>query len=116
MVSSEKLSGFTGDPVADPHLYRSLVGALQYAVITRPEMAYAINKVSQFMHNLLEPHFKVVKKILRYFKGTLDYELHLKSCSKLVLKGFYDVDWASDPDDRRSTLGFCIYLGYNMIS
>ncbi|XP_030502842.2 uncharacterized mitochondrial protein AtMg00810-like [Cannabis sativa] len=115
MVNSEKLSGLIGDPVPDPHLYRSLIGALQYAVITRPEIAYVVNKVSQFMHNPLEPHFKVVKKILRYLKGTIDHELRLKTCSKLVLTGFCDADWASDPDDRRSTSGFCIFLGSNLV-
>ncbi|XP_062088456.1 uncharacterized mitochondrial protein AtMg00810-like [Humulus lupulus] len=115
-TSGEKLYGFGSDPVAEPHFYRSLVGALQYATITRPEITYAVNRVSQFMQNPLQSHFKVVKKILRYLKGTLDYGLHLSRCSQLPLTGFCDMDWASDPDDRRSTTGFCIFLGANLVS
>uniref|UniRef100_A0A803Q711 Polyprotein n=1 Tax=Cannabis sativa TaxID=3483 RepID=A0A803Q711_CANSA len=116
MTGGEKLSTFNSDPIADPKQYRSIVGALHYAVITRPEIAYAVNKVSQYMHNPLDSHFKVVKKILRYLKGTLDYGLLLKPCLALNIIGFCDADWASDPDDRRSTSGFFIYLGSNLIS
>uniref|UniRef100_A0A803PUZ8 Uncharacterized protein n=1 Tax=Cannabis sativa TaxID=3483 RepID=A0A803PUZ8_CANSA len=102
--------------VADPHQYRSNVGAIQYAVITRPKVSYAVNKVSQFMHNPPESHLKVVKKILKYLKGTLDHGLHLKPCSSLTLTCFCDADWASDPDDRRSTSCFCVCLGSNLVS
>ncbi|XP_062119585.1 uncharacterized mitochondrial protein AtMg00810-like [Humulus lupulus] len=116
MTSGEKLSAFGSDLVTEPHFYRSLVGALQYATITRPEITYAVNRVSQFMQNPLQSHFKVVKKILRYLKGTLDYGLHLSRSSQLSLTAFCDADWASDPDDRRSTTGFCIFLGANLVS
>uniref|UniRef100_A0A803PSJ3 Reverse transcriptase Ty1/copia-type domain-containing protein n=1 Tax=Cannabis sativa TaxID=3483 RepID=A0A803PSJ3_CANSA len=103
MVSSEKLSAYTGDPFSDPHQHRSIVGALQYAVVTRPEIAYAVNKVSQFMQSPLDTHWKVFKKILRHLKGTLDHGLLLQASPTLPLTGFCDADWASDPDDRRST-------------
>ncbi|KAM6578484.1 hypothetical protein CsatB_030321 [Cannabis sativa] len=116
MTGGEKLSALNGDPFHDPHFYRSVVGALQYATITRPEISYAVNRVSQFMQAPLDSHWKTVKKILRYLSGTIDLGLHLKSASTLTVTGFCDADWASDPDDRRSTSGFCIYLGPNIVS
>uniref|UniRef100_A0A803QG52 Reverse transcriptase Ty1/copia-type domain-containing protein n=1 Tax=Cannabis sativa TaxID=3483 RepID=A0A803QG52_CANSA len=82
----------------------------------RPEISYAVNKVSQFMQTPLEAHWKTIKKILRYLNGTLDYGLHMKPSTSLTLTSFCDADWASDPDDRRSTLGLCVYLGSNIVS
>ncbi|KAM6587036.1 hypothetical protein CsatA_009641 [Cannabis sativa] len=115
MTGGEKLSCIGSDPVKDPQQYRSLVGALQYATLTRPEIAYAVNKVCQFMHAPLESHWKTVKRILRYLKGTLDYGIDMSHSTSLDLVGFCDADWASDIDDRRSTTGFCVYLGSNLI-
>ncbi|XP_025702874.1 uncharacterized mitochondrial protein AtMg00810-like [Arachis hypogaea] len=51
-------------------LYRSIIGSLQYLTITRPDLAYCINCVCQFMQNPLELHWKVVKRILHYISGT----------------------------------------------
>ncbi|XP_030478291.1 uncharacterized mitochondrial protein AtMg00810-like [Cannabis sativa] len=116
MTGGEKLCTYDSDPIVDPMQYRSIVRALQYAMITRSEIAYVVNKVSQYMYNPLESHLKVVKKILRYLKGTFDYGLLLKPYPALTLTGFCDADWASDLDDRRSTSSFCIYLGSNVIS
>ncbi|XP_062089010.1 uncharacterized mitochondrial protein AtMg00810-like [Humulus lupulus] len=97
MLGGEKLSAHASDPFMCPHFYRSVVNVLQYATITRPGITYVANRVSQVMQTPLESHWKVAKKILRY------------------LKGFCDPDWASDPDDRWSTTGFCIYLGSNLV-
>lgn len=116
MIGGEKLSAIGSDPIQDPKVYRSLVGALQYATITRPEISYAVNRVCQFMHTPLESHWRTVKRNLRYLKGTLDFGLHLRRSTSLDLVGFCDADWASDPDDRRSTSGLCIYLGPNLVS
>lgn len=55
-----------GDPFEDPKLYRQIVGALQYATITRPDIAFAVNRVCQFMHSPTLPHWQAVKRILRY--------------------------------------------------
>jgi hypothetical protein len=72
MVVSQHLSS-DGPLFSDPTLYRSLVGALQYLTITRPDIAYAVNSVSQFPHSPTEDHFLAVKRILRYVKGTLHF-------------------------------------------
>src|ERR1044072_5404797 len=118
MVSSLRLSKTQGIPFTDPSLYRSIVGALQYLTITRPEISFSVNKVSQFMSNPLDPHWTAVKRILRYLKGTIAHGLELKpaKCHPLQLKGFSDADWATDVDDRRSVSGATLFLGRNLIS
>lgn len=116
MPSNLRLSRHTGDPVEDATLYRSVVGALQYATITRPEISFSVNKVSQFMHSPLQPHWKAVKRILRYLRGTLHFGLFLHRSPTLNVTGFSDADWATDSDDRRSTSGMCVYLGKNLVT
>ncbi|KAL3639631.1 hypothetical protein CASFOL_017538 [Castilleja foliolosa] len=116
MLSSPSLSKSKGNPVTDVTFYRSIVGALQYATVTRPEISYSVNKVSQFMQAPLDSHWKAVKRILRYLSGTLDYGLYLAKPKSLDIMGFADADWAADPDDRRSTTGTCLFLGSNLVS
>jgi histone deacetylase 1/2 len=118
MQSTSKLSK-TGSPTpSDPFMYRSVVGALQYATLTRPEISYSVNKVCQFMSHPLDSHWVAVKRILRYLKGTLQQGLLSPATPTKVpsLHAFCDADWASDPDDRRSTSGAAIYFGSNLIS
>ena len=110
----QKLLTHGSPPVPDPGIYRSIVGALQYLTFTRPDIAYSVNQVCQFMHSPLESHFFVVKRILRYLEGPM----HLGLCFKLGnldIRAYTDVDWAGDPNDRRST-GFIVFLGSNPIS
>ena len=119
MVSTSKLSKIGSNAVSDPTQFRSVVGALQYATLTRPEISFAVNKVCQFLSNPLEEHWKAVKRILRYLSGTLHHGLLIQPASPhqpLSLLGFCDADWASDPDDRRSTSGACVFLGPNLVS
>ncbi|KAJ4769263.1 hypothetical protein LUZ62_053520 [Rhynchospora pubera] len=116
MQSGKQISKYAGVKLSDPQQYRSIVGALQYATITRPDLTFAVNKASQFMATPTEDHWQLVKRILRYIQGTLQYGLVLKSAQHLSLHGYCDADWAGDPDDRRSTTGFAIYLGPNLIS
>nr|KYP66595.1 hypothetical protein KK1_012892 [Cajanus cajan] len=100
----------------DPRLYRSVVGALQYLTITRPDLAFTVNKLCQYMHRPLQSHWKIVKRVLRYINGTRDHGLLFEKSHNLHLIGYCDSDWASDQDDMRSTSGYCLFLGSNMIS
>lgn len=115
MISSSKLSKVDGNPFSDGKLYRSTVGALQYATITRPEISFSVNKVSQYMASPLDEHWKAVKRILRYLAGSVDFGLHIKSSNR-DLTAFSDSDWAADIDDRRSVTGYCVFFGSNLIS
>lgn len=87
------------------------MGALQYTTTTRLEITYSVTKVFQFMQALLETHWQVVKHILRYLAGTLDAALLMKPnpSTPMALKGFCDIDWASDLDEPKFHLRvFCI--------
>ncbi|PNX62157.1 putative copia-type protein, partial [Trifolium pratense] len=113
MVSNLKLSKHGSDYLADATFYRSVVGALQYATITRPEISYAVNKACQFLSQPLQSHWTAVKRILRYLRGTLHHGLLLQPATvhrPFTITAFSDADWGADPDDRKSTPGSCVYL------
>lgn len=78
MVGGCKLSKSGSETFSDPTLYRSVVGALQYATITRPKLCFSVNKVCQFMFNPFEQHWQAVKRIIRYLNGTLIPGLRLQ--------------------------------------
>nr|XP_034924377.1 uncharacterized mitochondrial protein AtMg00810-like [Populus alba] len=100
----------------DPSYYRGIVGALQYLTLTRPDLSFSVNYVSQFMHAPTMTHLKMVRRILRYVKGTIEMGLHFSSHITLDLFAFSDADWAGCPTTRRSTTGYCTFLGGNLIS
>ncbi|KAJ9557664.1 hypothetical protein OSB04_012278 [Centaurea solstitialis] len=110
------LTPSAGTPLQDPTRYRQLVGSLVYLTVTRPDIAYAVHTVSQFMAAPRSDHYAAVLRILRYLKGTMFHGLYFSSTSSLVLRGFSDADWDSDMTDRRSTTGYCFFLGDSLIS
>jgi hypothetical protein len=116
MASSTHLSAFEGDLFSDPTLFRSTVGALQYLCITRPDISFCVNKLSQFMHKPTDTHWQAVKRLLRYLKQTVQFGLHFNQSSSAAIQAFSDADWAGSRDDWRSTGGYCIFLGDNLIS
>ena len=61
-------------------------------------------------------HYAVVLRILRYLKDNLFHGLHFSSQSSLTLLAYSDADWAGDPTDRCSTIGYCFLLGDSLIS
>nr|GEX87938.1 ribonuclease H-like domain-containing protein [Tanacetum cinerariifolium] len=109
------MSCHEGVPVQDPTLYRSLAGGLQYLTFTRPDISYAVQKIWFYMHDPREPHLATLKRILRYIRGTLDFEFHLYS-STTISCGYTAADWAGCPSTRRSTSGYCVFLGDNLLS
>ncbi|KAM3240763.1 hypothetical protein ACQJBY_054035 [Aegilops geniculata] len=113
MSTTDKLAADDGDPLSpdDATEYRSLVGGLQYLTITRPDIAFAVNRVCQYLHAPRDSHQSVVKRILRYVYLTASYGLHLRPTSSGLLYAFSDADWAGNPDDRRSTWGYAVFFG-----
>jgi hypothetical protein len=93
-------------PFNNKSLYRALVGCLTYAaVITRPDICVAVNLFSQFQNNPTEMHWKGLKRILRYIKGTLNYCLVYEFDNNPLI-GYADSDFASDVNTKKSTSGW----------
>uniref|UniRef100_A0A2N9GUY8 Integrase catalytic domain-containing protein n=1 Tax=Fagus sylvatica TaxID=28930 RepID=A0A2N9GUY8_FAGSY len=111
-----RLTPLDGTPLSDATLYRQLVGSLVYLTVTRPDIAHAVHLVSQFLSAPHSTHYAAVLHILRYIKGTMFHGLHFSAHSTLDLCAYSDADWAGDPTDRRSTTGFCFFLGDSLIS
>jgi hypothetical protein len=116
MATSTHLSTYDGETFSDPTLYRNTIGVLQYLAITRPDIAFTVNRLSQFMHNPLLAHWQSTKRLMRYLKQTVDFGLKIQKSNSNSLQAFSDADWAGCRDDRRSTGGYCIFLGKNLIS
>jgi hypothetical protein len=115
MSTAHTLSLLSSDLLNDPSSYRSLVGALQYLSLTRLNISFAVNKVSQFMHQPTSLHLQTMKCILCYLKFTITYGLLLRRSSSCTLQAYFDAAWAGCPHDRKSTSCFCIFLGPNLI-
>lgn len=75
MVGTPKLTAIGGSAFGDVHLYRSILGTLQYVCITRPDIAFCENKLSQFMNSPQDTYWRVVKRVLRYLQGILQHGL-----------------------------------------
>ncbi|KAA3467026.1 hypothetical protein EPI10_002075 [Gossypium australe] len=116
MVRNGNLFFTEGDVFTDVREYQSITGALQYVVIIRPYIAFAVNRICQFMPSLLDLHFKVIKRILRYLKGTIDYCIMFKLASRLSIESFADGIVGSDIDDHHSSIGYCVIFGENHVS
>jgi hypothetical protein len=91
------------------------VGALQYLTLTRPDLAFAVNKVCQFLHAPTDEHWDNVKRILRYVKGSMKIGLKIARNNSLLVSAFSYADWTGCLDDRRSTGGYAVFVGTNLI-
>jgi hypothetical protein len=92
------------------------VGSLIYLTITRPDLAYAVYLVSQFMSAPHSIHYVAVLRIFRYIKGMLFHGLHFLAHSSLELRAYADANWAGDPTECRSTTGYYFLLDSSLIS
>ncbi|XP_019156862.1 PREDICTED: uncharacterized protein LOC109153447 [Ipomoea nil] len=103
-------------PYADLTHYRSLAGTLQYLTVTRPDLSYAVNRLCQYMHAPTTADWTALKRVLRYVNGSLNLGLHISCFDSLDIHAYSDSDWAGNPDDRKSTSGFAVFIGKNLIS
>lgn len=88
-----KLSKFDEGEKVDPTLYWSLVGSLRYLTCTRPYILYGVGLVSRFMEVPTTSHMKMVKRILRYIKGTINHGLTVTTSGDFNPIGYSDSDW-----------------------
>ena len=105
------LNNTDGDLLQDPSQYRTLVGKLIYLTITRPDLSFAAQHLSQFSHAPRTTHMKALLRVLRYIKLSLGQGLYFPSNNNLTLQAYCDSDWAACPTTRRSISGYAIFLG-----
>ncbi|PNX84365.1 retrovirus-related Pol polyprotein from transposon TNT 1-94, partial [Trifolium pratense] len=111
-----QLQKSSGNAISDPTTYRRLIGRLLYLTHSRPEISYAVSKLSQFLDSPTDTHMLASLHVLKYLKNNPGQGLFFSSSSSLTLKGYSDSDWGACPDTRRSTTGFCFFLGTSIIS
>ncbi|XP_071726755.1 uncharacterized mitochondrial protein AtMg00810-like [Rutidosis leptorrhynchoides] len=110
------MSSTNGPSYSDPTEFRSLAGALQYLTFTRPDISYAVQQICLHMHDPKECHMQALRRIIWYIRGTISHGLQLTKSSLSSLVCYTDADWGGYPDTRRSTSGYCVFLGGHLVS
>ncbi|XP_059306411.1 uncharacterized mitochondrial protein AtMg00810-like [Lycium ferocissimum] len=105
-----------GFPFDDPERYRRLVGTLNYLTVTRPDISFAVSIVSQFMSAPTVKHWEALEQILCYLKGAPGLGILYCNHGHSRVECFADADYARSKIDRRSTTGYCIFVGRNLVS
>ncbi|XP_068344214.1 uncharacterized mitochondrial protein AtMg00810-like [Pyrus communis] len=113
-LGSKKLD-HSGPLLSNPTEYRSIVGGLQYLTWTRPDLAFVVNQICQFMLAPREQHLQAAKRVLRFLNGYISHGLWFTK-GPVDLSAYSDADWAGCTFDRRSTNGYYVFLGPNLIS
>ena len=111
-----KLGSMEEDVAVDKGMYQRLVGRLIYLSHTRPDIAFAVSLVSQFMHQPKEAHLHAVFRIIQYLKGTPGRGILFRKNQSLSIESYTDADYAGSIVDRRSTTGYCTFLGGNLVT
>ena len=107
---------FEDNPFGDFKLYRRMVGKLNYLTITRPDICFFVNQVSQHMQALKVHHWNMVEKILRYLREAPDQCVWMGCNKSTWIVGYCDADWAGDRVDMRSTTIYCTFIGGNLVT
>jgi hypothetical protein len=96
--------------------YQKLVGILIYFSYTHPDIACAVNLVSQFMQNPSEVHIEVALRVLRYLKSFPGREILFSKNDHLNIIGYTDADWVGNLTDRKSTSGYFTFVEGNLVT
>lgn len=112
----QKLSTEGGTALADPESYRRLIGKLLYLNLTRADISYAVQQLSQFMQVPRESHMQAALNVVKYLKGTIDWGLFYPSQGEPEVKCYCDADWGACSFSGRSLTGYALFLGDSLIS
>lgn len=110
------LSQGTEAVLADPDVYRRLVGKLLYLNLTRPDITHATQQLSQFISKPTVVHWNAAVHVLKYFKGFLSTGIFILAQLPHSLHAYSDADWGACMDTRKSLTGFCIFYGNTLLS
>lgn len=113
---NQKLHENSEDAPTNKERYQRLVGRLIYLSHTRPDIAYAVSVVSQFMHASSERHMEAINRILLYLKSAPGKGIVFTKNEALTVEGYTDADWASDNTNKRSTSGYFTFVGGNLVT
>ncbi|CAL1398262.1 unnamed protein product [Linum trigynum] len=116
MEQNHSLTQPADDVIPDISSYRRLIGRLLYLTVTRPDITYAVNVLSQHVHAPSSAHMAAAHRVLRYLKTAPGQGLFFPSSGTLELTAFCDSDWAGCQASRRSTSGYYIQLGSAPVS
>jgi hypothetical protein len=115
MEPNKKLYLDEGELLKDIGQYQRLVGKLIYLTVTRPDISFAVSLVSQFMHAPRTTHLEAVDRILRYLKKSPGQGISMRKNTTNTIVGYSDADWAGSYD-RKSTTGYCTFVGGNLVT
>lgn len=115
MVTNPPLS-LHGTLLDDPTSYRTIIGSLQYLGLTPPDVAFAVNKLAQYMQHPTQDHMQALRRLLCYLYGISHMSLILYKDSPSTLHVYSDSGWARDTNDYISTTTYIVDLGKNAIS
>ncbi|KAJ0603580.1 putative RNA-directed DNA polymerase [Helianthus annuus] len=116
MMVNQKLYMEENAKLANKGEYQRIVGKLIYLSHTRPDIAYAVGVVSQFMHQPQVTHMEAVWRIIRYLKGTPGHGVLFKTNGHLETQVYTDAYWAGDKGNQRSTSGYFTLVGGNLVT
>ncbi|XP_027368167.1 uncharacterized protein LOC113874146 [Abrus precatorius] len=106
----------SSDLLDEPLSYMRLVGRLIYLTTTCPDIVCATQQLSQFMAHPTKSHLSATRRVLRYLKGFPSKGLQFKRDTLIHLIGFSNADWGTCVDTRRSSTGYCFFIGNSLVS
>lgn len=110
------LGSSSAPAVSDVLYYRRLIGKLLYLTVTRPDIAYTIHVLSQFVNQPTDDHLRAAHRVLRYLKAAPAQGIFFSYAASLELQVCCDADWAACPVTRKSITGYLILLGNSVVS
>ncbi|XP_059281117.1 secreted RxLR effector protein 161-like [Lycium ferocissimum] len=102
--------------LGDPRPYQRLVGRLLYLTMTRPDLAFAVQVLSQYMHTPKQSHWEAALRVVKYIKEAPGLGLLMPSGTTNELVAYCDSDWGGCLESRRSVTGYLVKLGEALIS
>ena len=116
MEQNLHISKDVGKLLPDASQYKKLIGRLLYLTLTRPDITYAVHRLSQFLAAPREPHMLAINRVLQYLKDIPGRGLFFSSNSSMQVKAYCDANWAGCLDTRRSITGYSVFLRNSFIS